>query len=374
MPSCGLWVAYNRGYLNTWEEIDRTLERWVQLDSDKREQPFRDAIETIGFSYIDGWQGHRLAWVESDDEQGLESVFKVVDRKHTELQYNDKRGFAMIAKAAGVEGDLVPRTFFTKQEAMEKISPDDVDVLFVKDVTGTFGRGISLISFEELKELLLPKYHIIQEGLTRNLALVNGTRVTVRGHFVIMGGRIFCHHRGFVQVHTAQFDPQSKSRDVQVSHQDYTTFNLDMRFPRSTPAFLNETVVGHTWKAGYFDLESVQNGTKWMQNIVNMGPKLGQMWEPIVRMTQADPSRFAFWGADLIPMEDGSFKMLEINTYPAFKRFDVMTDVILTALGLQSYDNDIDTRLVELWKLPESDTWKLPKFDLAEIAKLSQSW
>ncbi|KAL3938653.1 MAG: hypothetical protein SGARI_001661 [Bacillariaceae sp.] len=304
-------------------------------------------VKIKAFSYIDAFYGHRLV---ADDDNDPSEVYEVVPRLYTD-RFDFKDSFARVTLGM----NFVPRTYFSKEKALEELEGDPtVDLIFIKDRRGTYGQGIEVVSKGNLASTPVPDGHVIQEALTRNLALFDDSKISVRVHFIMMRGKLYCHHRGFVQRHNEPFDPSNPSKSVHVSHANYTTYLLDMRWPTQETPFLDPDRVKQTWKNGIFPLDNVPNGTKWMSTIAALGPELGRVLEPVLQQTLNEPLQYTLWGVDFLPLVNGDLKMLEINSYPSMRRFDVMTDLILQALGLGSMDSDMNERLPEIWDLSSS--------------------
>lgn len=320
----GLHVAYNRGYPDTWQTISDILSNWACKEKSRYMQ-FQNMIETSAFTYVDSSNDNKLVLDNVPD--GIKHIYQVVDRQYTNY-ICDKLEFSRAAKRAGLEGVVVPRSFETKEEAIEKLAGTDVELVFVKDFHGTYGSGISVERTENLPNLDLPIDHLIQEGLTKNLALLEGKKVTLRTFFIIMHGAVYCHRTGgWAVVQERSFDPTSPEKEVQVSHHNYTL----------TP------------------LHEFPNYTIWIDGFVEMGKKAGPMLKRIVKATARDPLCFSYLGVDLIPFVDGSVKMLEINSYPAFRRADVMADIILWISGMEHYDDELDSQMVKVWELSDHE-------------------
>ena len=351
----GLMFASNRGYPQTWNEIGKRLKHWYMSADDneeraksvesyqedgsngkelehvdtflERKHSWEKIVQTSAFTYIDQRYG---AYLKPEDEQRYDTIYKVLERKHTNYLC-DKKQFAVAAKAANVEGVAVPYSWFTKEEAvkaMAQMSQQDLeelgDVLFIKDFWGTLGSGIDVIEPSAIlaSNFQLEDGHLIQQGLTNGIYLHDGHKVTFRGFMIIMQGSLYVHkHAGWSCTQEELFDSKSSKKEVQISHHDIELKHLE-KFP---------------------------NYTKWTKGFAEMAKKAGPMFEMAVKQTAIDPTKFSFLGVDFIPFEDGSVQMLEVNSYPSFRRPDVMFEIILRLMDLIHLDPYLDERMQKVW-------------------------
>jgi hypothetical protein len=350
--SSGLKFASNRGYPATWDKIGESLNHWsLSMDDNneraksvenyfngegwdfehidkylERKHAWENKISTSVFTYIDKRYGAYLR-EEDVNKYSPNGVYGVLGRPYTNYLC-DKEKFALAAKKHNLEGIVTPYSWFSKQEAyldislMDKKTLESLDVFFIKDFHGTYGSGIDVIKPQELGSYEFQKGHLIQQGLTKNIYLHEGHKVTFRGFLIIMHGSLYVHkHAGWSCTQEELFDPKSNLKEVQISHHD-----IELKH-----------------------LENFTNYELWTNGFVDMAKKAGPMFEDAIKETSKDPTKFSFLGVDLIPFTDGSVMMLEVNSYPSFRRPDVMIEIILRLFGLIHLDPKLDSRMEKVW-------------------------
>jgi hypothetical protein len=325
----------------------------------ERTKAWPSKIETDALSYVDTHYGHQLV-IDNDDGSlpaSINTIWRVVPRKVTDFIDDKQLTFGKAARQAGLEGTLVPRTFETKEHAEDVLDPQETEIFFVKDRFGTKGKGITIHSIEELPNLELPKWHVIQSAVNKDLALYGDRKLTARLFFVVMHGALYVHHSGWIKAQSSPYDSKATNYSTHVSHDYKSVYNIDLHVPPMEIDFhkpfhasmFDERNWGHL-----FDM-NVENSTMWMNTFANMGKKSApKLLLPIIEHTRQDPHSFSLLGVDVVPLKDGGLRMLEINTYPSFFRFDITTDVILTMFGMNQVDAELEKRLTKVWELPKN--------------------
>ena len=377
LTSSALYISSNRGYQTMiWDEVSEMLKYWSRL-SPERLEAWHDATQRQAFSYVDlccDDNPHQLSRQCLPSSIDSSNIWTVIPYTQT-LYLDDKLKFGQAAKEAGLEGpdNLIPRTFGTKNEALEELLVESNahntfrDIFFVKDRFGTKGMGITIHPLVELPNVQVPETSIIQEGLTDDIALYDGThKMTGRLYMVVANGSLYIHHKGTVKVQHSSFVPASTNPDTQMSHDGYADpYNLDLLHyggtnESSIPEFHQPFVHkmygdDNTLWGPSFDKSRVVNSEKWFYHFQDMAQRSApQFLRPIIEYTQfVDTKSFSVLGVDVIPMKDGSLRMIEINHYPNLYRFDIVSDVILTLMGMSSLDENLATsRLIKVWEVP----------------------
>lgn len=189
-------ASTNRGatYAHSFEQATIELKRWAATQGEAMEQKLKGAIEHVAVTYImtDGSpdrgrsKGHYLDAASIPDQ--ITAIARLLPKAMTD-EIDDKRTFGRLAKEAGVEGTVVPRTFESAAEAFEVLAADPAasDIVFVKSAHGSGGDAITVERTTDLKTLILPRHHIIQEGVTSKSREVYKLRAFV----IVHGGKLY---------------------------------------------------------------------------------------------------------------------------------------------------------------------------------------
>jgi hypothetical protein len=356
LSSSGLYIASNRGFSDVWNLTSGMLLHWSQM-APERTKAWAAKIKTDALSYVDTNGGHQLVFDSNGSlPTSISTIWKVVPRNVTNF-IDDKLTFGKAAREAGLEGTFVPRTFETKEHAEDVLDPKETEIFFVKDRFGTKGKGITIHSIEELPNLELPKWHVIQNAVNKDLALYDDRKVTARLFFIVMHGGLFVHHSGWIKAQSSPYDPKATNHSTHVSHDYKSVYNIDLYVP---PMEIDFHMPFHAFMydernwGPNFDMK-VENATMWMNSFVDMGKQCApKLLLPIIEYTRHNPHSFSLLGVDVVPLKNGRLCMLEINTYPSFFRFDITTDVILTMFGMDQVDQELEKRLTKVWEMPQS--------------------
>lgn len=244
--------------------------------------------EPICFTY---WDTYGNALLDLSDVSEDTRVLRVVDRTIVNALAN-KATLAQSIIDHQLES-IAPKTYFSIEDAI-KHQGDPVPLWFVKNRFGTGGKGMSCVSNHDLANTKLPAHHIVQAGVT-GLALFEGRKFTTRAYCLIWNQTIYLYQNGFLVVHGAKYDPNSTDYAVQIDH------------------------------AGYHS----DDGPVQMQQLINYSeyecyfPSIKQLIQdlkPVLEPTRlaTDASRYILLGIDLLLREDGSARLLEINSFPNF--------------------------------------------------------
>ena len=167
--SMGLFVAANRP--GGWTSAADNFARWALAVADARGtaalKVLQRRFETFALSYIDTYNGGFLDLNTSSTPSSIVDVAELVDRKVVAWTLDDKLNYARTAKALGLEGTVVPRTFESLPEATAALAGGAEKLLFVKSAGGSGGREVEAVlstdlpAFLDARGGLKPRVHII---------------------------------------------------------------------------------------------------------------------------------------------------------------------------------------------------------------------
>lgn len=244
--------------------------------------------DPICFTY---WDTYGNALLDLSDISEGTRVLRVVERTVLNALAN-KATLAQSIIDHGLES-IAPKTYFSIEDAL-KHQGEAVPIWFVKNRFGTGGKGMTCVTNDDLSKIELPENYIVQAGVT-DLALFNGRKFTARAYCLIWNQTIYLYQNGFLVVHGREYDPNSTDYAVQIDHGGYHT--------DEGPVTMHQ-LINYPEYARYYP--SIK------QLIDNLSPVL----EP-TRLA-SDSSRYILLGIDLLLRDDGSARLLEINTFPNF--------------------------------------------------------
>ncbi|NEP63663.1 MAG: tubulin--tyrosine ligase family protein, partial [Symploca sp. SIO2G7] len=142
--------------------------------------------------------------------------------------------------------------------------------------------------------LKLPKYSVIQAGV-ENIELINGKKFTARIYVLLWNGQVYLFDDGFALIHGPQYQRGSTQYGVQVDHRGYQTGvgEVDMKLFSETSCFAKSMPKA---KAALRQILPI------FQNTLNA----------------TSTKRYLLLGIDLLPLENGAVKFVEINAIPNF--------------------------------------------------------
>lgn len=225
---------------------------------------------------------------ENPDEQP--SDIQLIDPKiYNTLE--SKSSVAKLLKEKKID-DVFPATYWSVDDA--KKHKGEVNIWFVKPSHLSGGRGIEVISHAELEEFELPQFHLLQEGI-ENLALIDGKKAVGRVYVALWDKGVYLFDEGFVILHGPEYKKGSTDYTVQVDHKGYQD--------ESGGVVLR--------------LASDYEQTK---NLVSKSEKPLRKILPILEeaLAATEPNRYILLGIDVIPLDDGGLKFIEINAIPNF--------------------------------------------------------
>lgn len=241
-----------------------------------------DVKENIRFSYWCKFYG------ENPDEQATD--IQLIDASvYNALE--SKSSVAKQLKKHGIE-DVFPATFTSVEDALAHKDP--VDIWFVKPSHLSGGRGIQVIAHQQLKDFELPKFNILQAGI-ENLGLIDGRKAVGRVYVLLWNGGVYLFDEGFILLHGPKYQKGSTDYSVQVDHKGYEDTN---------------SAVTLTLASEYKETKGLADKAKTpLRKIL-----------PILQDTlkATSPTRYIMLGIDVMPLDNGEVKFIEINAIPNF--------------------------------------------------------
>ena len=315
-------ASTNRGatYAESFEQAMIELKRWAATQGEAMEQKLKGAIEHVAVTYImtDGSldrgrsKGHYLDAASIPDQ--ITAIARLLPKAMTD-EIDDKRTFGRLAKEAGVEGTVVPRTFESAAEAFEVLAADPAasDIVFVKSAHGSGGDAITVERTTDLKTLILPRHHIIQEGVTSKSREVYKLRAFV----IVHGGKLYLskNFHGYRDEGTptpemlAAYSPEMLAF---VSSRNLTAQHVNQHW--------DSTIDRHTFwaKMGGRAIAAAEapHRQEWTASMAAATKRMAPMFKLLVTATANDPYRYHLLGIDVIPREDHSVRIIEVNPFP----------------------------------------------------------
>lgn len=187
---------------------------------------------------------------------------------------------------------VFPATFTSIDEAIAHNEP--VNIWFVKPFHLSGGRDIQVVAAADLPSFELPKFNIIQAGV-ENIQLIEGKKFTARVYLLLWNQQVYLFDDGFALIHAPQYQKGSTDYSVQVDHRGYEADDsaIDMKLASELPDFKNIMA-------------------KAKLAVKQISPVLSEA------IAATSPKRYILLGIDLLPLEDGSIKFIEINAIPNF--------------------------------------------------------
>lgn len=219
-----------------------------------------------------------------------DSDIQVIDPKvYNRLE--SKSSVAKLLKEHGIT-DVFPATYHSVEEALAHKDP--VDIWFVKPAHLSGGRGIEVIAHKDLAEFELPKFHLLQAGV-ENLALINGRKAVGRIYVVLWNKHSYLFDEGFVILHGPEYEKGSTDYTVQVDHKGYQGEGSSVSLKLSSD--FSETK------------DLVEKSHQPLRQIL-----------PVLKeaLDASSHNRYILLGIDVIPLDDGGLKFIEINAIPNF--------------------------------------------------------
>jgi hypothetical protein len=341
--------AVNRVH-SLWHLASEEFGKWALGTITEQGDPqqlsiLKERLDSLAISYIDTQpilSGKSRVAIDSLPKR-IKHVAMLIPRKVVTDTVGDKRRFGRLAKQAGVEGVVVPRTFESAAEALNALgsptkSPNS-DLMFIKLTSGSGGKEVEPIATKDLAKFLharggLKRGELIQEGV-EPLALHNGRKLVIRSYFIVYDGALYvCHHAGAI-VHGLQFDSAESLYEVHVGHKHPDTIMEDL-----------------------YEVTGESSGTKWMAAIIVAAKQAGPMFEKVVKASAKDSLRYHVFGVDVLPKTTGDVMFVESNIFPYVPddahHVRAYASVLRLLYGVQKGVGEVDDDLTLVWRIPRS--------------------
>ncbi len=221
-------------------------------------------------------------------------VLRLVDRRVSNPLAN-KRDFMDLTRRYGLSHTLTPFTTTDVEEMDRRMTYNDV--CFVKPMFGTGGKGMYCVTKFELEKPDGEAY-VLQLGV-QNLRLHQNRKYTARVYAFVYLNHVYLFDRGFIITHGAEYNRISLDRNVQIEHRGYQDYDsLSMNTPT---------------------IQVVGDGDLWpwdaLQNTIRAF--CPRVLSRLIAATDGDT--YQLLGIDCLVLQDGSVRVLEMNTYPSFQ-------------------------------------------------------
>lgn len=230
---------------------------------------------------------------------GPSSLVKLIDRSITDT-YEDKRRLAILLKEKNCEGAFA-RTFLSATEALEATQEEPSALFFAKLPYETGGKGIEILTREDLTKRDLSPDFIFQRAV-QDLELIEERKFVIRYHLLIHNGSLYLHERGILVVHGLPYDPNSTDYGVQVRH------NWFEEGSRCRLSLLHESPQAPRWR------DAISRRLKEIR------PALQQC----IAASSAD--RYTLVGGDALIERTGEARLIELNTHPNLWTDNLLVD------------------------------------------------
>lgn len=198
---------------------------------------------------------------------------------------------------------VFPATYNSVREAIAHQGA--VDIWFIKPSHLSGGRGIQVVSNEQLPGFKLPQYNIIQEGI-ENIALIKGRKFTSRIYVLIWNKTLFLFDEGFILIHGPLYIPGSIDYAVQVDHKG---FQEDVEGGVDMKPLSQLTIFGDLLKKGTAALHQLSPVFK----------------ESLKASSQL---RYILLGIDFLVLKNDGIRFIEINAIPNFVHSSAINDQV----------------------------------------------
>ncbi|MEM9091453.1 MAG: hypothetical protein AAGC93_22275 [Cyanobacteria bacterium P01_F01_bin.53] len=250
--------------------------------AERLNQQIPETVSHASFSYWCKFFG------ENPDDHA--SNIKLIEPKIYNV-LESKAKVSKLLKQHGID-DVFPATFTSIQEAIAH--PEPVNIWFVKPHHLSGGRDIQVIPHSSLSDFELPKYNIIQAGV-EDIKLIEGKKFTARIYLLLWNSKIYIFDDGFAMIHAPDYEKGSTDYSVQVDHRGYDS---------------EESLVKVTLAS------EVDGFPALMSKASDAAKRIAPVFEEALSATSI--RRYILLGIDLLPLENGDIKFIEVNAIPNF--------------------------------------------------------
>ncbi|MEL6137385.1 MAG: hypothetical protein AAFQ61_03170 [Cyanobacteria bacterium J06626_23] len=225
---------------------------------------------------------------ENPDER-VDSIKLIEPEDYNPLESKRQVSQALVAHDIS---DVFPATFTQVEDAISHRHPPNI--WFVKPNHLSGGRGIQVVAHSDLSGYSLPRHSIIQAGI-ENTKLIDGRKFTGRVYVLLWNGKVYLFDDGFAMIHAPPYQKGSTDYSVQVDHRGYQTGSsgVEMKLYSSLGDFAS-----------------------MMAQVKAALRRILPVLQPSLRATT--DRRYLLLGIDLLPLESGSVRFIEINAMPNF--------------------------------------------------------
>lgn len=319
LPNSGmLYASTRKAFDKTFELAALSVLRWAAAKGDAVKMQLQRKLAHMAVTYIMTTSGEKrdtgmfLDLASTPEFDAVTGIARVLPKRMTD-HVDDKRNYGRLAKQAGVEGtdSAVPRTFESTADAVKVLSADPAacKYVFIKDVHGSGGTGISVRRTADLKDIKIGPHQIIQEGVTK-VVLVEGRSLKIRTYLVVYCGKLYLSRYWGAFKGSSLYDP-----DKAESEDDLNRQLVSQHFNHSMSK-------NDYWKANggrMLIAEDAPLRKEWTAAIVTATTMMAPVFDTIVAATTNDPYRYHVLGLDAIvrkESEEYSVQIIEANPFP----------------------------------------------------------
>lgn len=265
----------------------------IVVQTNRASALFKQAAETLNQSLTAEADypvfSHWCRFYGENPDEKADSI-KLIEPK----DYNLLESKANVSKLLTTHGidNVFPATFTKVEDAIAH--PDAVNIWFIKPSHLSGGRGIQILTDKELKDFELPKHNIIQAGV-EDIELLDGKKFTARVYALLWDKHVYLFDDGFALVHAPQYQKGSTEYATQVDHRGYQTgkSGVEMKL--------------------YSEIDSFARAMPQAKAALK---RILPVLENTLKATSS--KRYLLLGIDLLPLENGTIKFIEINAIPNF--------------------------------------------------------
>eukprot|EP00930_Biecheleria_cincta_P083020 TRINITY_DN72665_c0_g1_i1.p1 TRINITY_DN72665_c0_g1~~TRINITY_DN72665_c0_g1_i1.p1 ORF type:complete len:416 (+),score=90.85 TRINITY_DN72665_c0_g1_i1:56-1303(+) len=236
------------------------------------------------FTYFDTYGGKQLPSFTQ-----WQRKVQLIERSVTN-DFDNKQIFAEKLQNAGCEHAFAP-TYFSKEQALVATKDCGDALFFVKSALGTAGKGMRVLTRDELRDCKIAQGHVIQRAV-QDLMLIDGRKFVIRFFVLIHDQAVYGHKRAVAIIHGSPYDRSSTDYNVQICHS------------------FEKPELGVTCCT----LDSQPDGAAWhratAQRVLEITPAL----QGLIRKSSKD--RYAIIGIDALIENSGNARLIEANLYP----------------------------------------------------------
>ena len=283
--ACG-WTVHSNIAPSIMKKSIHAAEDFIQLQHPSIRYVCRERIKDTALTYFDP---HRKG-----AEAAKFDVPYTVERlpRSVSSQVSDKLKLAQSIEQHGLLA-YAPKVYTTIDEAIQS-GGDPQRLMFVKSRLGAGGFQVSCVKHSDLGSIeKFDSSYIIQEGV-QNPALFLKRKVVLRFYLFVFDGAVYISRHGVVIAHGKDYDPTSTDYKIHVQHNGRDADTL--RFP----------------------LYKLPHNDAWFEELRGLAHNVLPVLENMRKRSTL--FYYGFIGADAIPCEDGTVKLIEFNMQPSLEK------------------------------------------------------